>query len=62
MESDKQEEQKPVKIEFIEDYSENRSDPDEGLKRQNNRQVSVYSCLFINDAVRYLSYKSLAVL
>jgi len=53
MESDQQEEQKPVKIEFIEDYSENRRDPDEGLKRLNNRQVGVYFRFVINYAVNH---------
>jgi len=55
MDSGQQEEQKPVKMEFIEDYSE--SDPDEEplrVKLEETEQQTgwCYSRFFINDAVK----------
>jgi len=47
MDSDKQEEQKPVKMESVEDYSENRSDPDEPLRvKLENTEEQIGWCLF----------------
>jgi len=49
MDSDQQEEHKPVKMEFIEDYSENRSDPDEEplrVKLEDTEQQTGW-CLFL---------------
>lgn len=46
MHSDYEEEQKPVKMEFIEDYSENKSDPEPFIVKQKDTEEQRGWCLF----------------
>lgn len=45
MHSDQQEELKPVKMEFIEDYSENRTDPESFRVKQEDTEEQRGWCL-----------------
>lgn len=47
MDSDQLEEQKPVKIEFIEEYSEKKSDPDLYRMKDKDAEEERGWCLFL---------------